>query len=409
MMKTSVVYTLLSSIPMFVCGFWAIVFGVHFGRLPLNKRLLCVFMVVATSLYFGHFVVFNHLYSFIPVTDTLYSLATLSVYPLFLLYIISLTGKLRWRDTWLLLPGVLIAAVIGICYIWIPSDLLYDFVIGCHYEERFFSVDSVSRVSLLAHRLMKPVIAFQVVFVLISGYRKLVAFKRKVEDFYSNVRHKDMSEIRHLLVYLVITSCLSVVADLIGRAFFIDSMFLMILVLTPFSIMLFAIGDVGYHQQFTVADLLQEMKGMEIMEEAKEEAEEQENKVEPQKVGGMKTEQRRQLMVEMDRLMKVEHLFLQENLKLSDLAEHLHTNRTYVYEALKLMESEGVESFSDYVNRYRVDYSLQLLRETPKISIEQLSFACGFASKTAFYTNFKKKVGVTPRQYILSQYGQDKG
>ena len=393
MMKPSVLYTLLSSIPMFVCVFWTIVLGVRFIHLPLNKKLLCLFMGVAASLYFGHFVVFNHLYYLIPVTDTIYSLATLSVYPLFLIYIISLTGKLRWRDIWMLVPGVLIAMVIGICYVWIPSDLLPDFVSGCHYEEDFFTEDTASRISLAAHGLMKPLIALQVVFVLIAGYRKLVDFKNKVEDFYSDIRHKDLSEIRHLLVFFVITSCLSVVADLIGRAFFVDSIVLMTLILTPFSIMLFAIGDVGYHQKFTIADLSQEMEGVEVPEE--EDVEEQGST--------LKSGNRRKLREEMDRLMTEEHLFLQENLKLSDLASQLNSNRTYVYEALKQMESEGVESFSDYVNRYRIAYSLQLLKENPAISIEQLAFACGFASKTTFYANFKKIKGVTPRQYVLSR------
>ena len=377
---------------MFVCAFWAIVFGIDYRNLTLNKRILCGFMVVATSLYFGHFVVFNHLYHWVPVTDTIYSLATLSVYPIFLLYIISLTGKLRRRDILILMPGILFAVVIGVCYALLPTEKLYEFVVDCHYEEKMEAVDLISHISLVVHRLMKPVIALQVVLVLYFGFRKLTDFKRKVEDFYSNTAHKDLSEIRHLLVFFVITSCLSVVADLTGRAFFVDSTLLMTLVLAPFSIMLFAIGYVGYHQGFTIDDLMVEMKDIEV-------GEEQETK----EAKAQNLEIRKKLLVEIRHLMEEEHLFLQNDLKLSDIAEHLHTNRTYVYEALKLMEEEGVTSFNDYVNRYRIEYSLQLFKENPEESIEQIAYACGFSSKTTFYVNFKKVTGMTPKQYLKNE------
>ena len=109
-------------------------------------------------------------------------------------------------------------------------------------------------------------------------------------------------------------------------------------------------------------------------------------------------------MEEIDRLMNEEKLFLQTDLKLSDLASLLNTNRTYVYEALKNAGYESAMSFSDNVNRYRIRYSQELLRNNEgNKSVETLAYESGFASKATFYKNFKKFVGKTPSQYMKEQ------
>ena len=99
--------------------------------------------------------------------------------------------------------------------------------------------------------------------------------------------------------------------------------------------------------------------------------------------------------------MKEEKLYLQPDLKLSDVALLLHTNRTYVYEALKSVDNEQALSFTDYVNQYRITYSIDLLKNNhEKESIEAIIFQSGFASKTNFYKNFKKFTGKTPKGFL---------
>ena len=99
--------------------------------------------------------------------------------------------------------------------------------------------------------------------------------------------------------------------------------------------------------------------------------------------------------------MQEKKLFLQPNLKLSDLAFILNTNRTYIYNALSNQESGEHQSFSDYINHFRIQYSLQLLENNPGTKqVEDIIYESGFASKAAFYNNFKKFVGKTPNQYL---------
>ena len=132
----NILYTLFSGLPMFVCAFWSIVLLLQTSRQShRSKKILKYFMLTATCLYFGHFVVFNHLHSLIPITDTLYTCATLSVYPIYYIYIVSLTDKLRPRQYLILLPGILIGAVIGICYLLMNEEILGQFIQSCLYEK----------------------------------------------------------------------------------------------------------------------------------------------------------------------------------------------------------------------------------------------------------------------------------
>ncbi len=87
-MKTMI----FTSMPMFVCLFWTVIMAIELKKDRSNTRLhLLAFMAISTLLYFGHCVFFNHETSIIPLTDTIYCTANLAVYPLYFLYICSLT------------------------------------------------------------------------------------------------------------------------------------------------------------------------------------------------------------------------------------------------------------------------------------------------------------------------------
>ncbi len=51
--------------------------------------------------------------------------------------------------------------------------------------------------------------------------------------------------------------------------------------------------------------------------------------------------------------------------------------------------------FRDYVNSFRIDYALQLIRSTEK-SMNEIAFTTGFESQRSFNRVFRKKFGVPP-------------
>ena len=58
--------------------------------------------------------------------------------------------------------------------------------------------------------------------------------------------------------------------------------------------------------------------------------------------------------------------------------------------------------FTDYINRFRVEYSEMLIKSdlAGKINLKELAFKCGFNNRNSFTTAFKKFTGEKPSDYI---------
>ncbi|MBR2354155.1 MAG: AraC family transcriptional regulator [Clostridia bacterium] len=74
-----------------------------------------------------------------------------------------------------------------------------------------------------------------------------------------------------------------------------------------------------------------------------------------------------------------------------------HISYHYVYLSRFFKEQTGI-SFTDYVNRYRINEAGYLLKNTDR-SILQTAYDCGFDSLRSFNRNFKKIIGIPPVQY----------
>ena len=105
------------------------------------------------------------------------------------------------------------------------------------------------------------------------------------------------------------------------------------------------------------------------------------------------------LISRLDDAMERERLYLDPTLSLVSLSEHVGSNRTYVTKALKDIKSCN---FSDYVNHYRMEYALNLMKSTPKdkIIVQNIAVACGCGSIQTFYRLFKTYYNETPSQWI---------
>ena len=80
---------------------------------------------------------------------------------------------------------------------------------------------------------------------------------------------------------------------------------------------------------------------------------------------------------------------------LRSVAEELHTNHSYLS---TLFKKETGISFTDYLNETRLKRSQDLLLNTNQ-SLVEISLCSGFDSQSYFTKVFKKKNGITPREY----------
>ena len=367
---------LVSSLPMIVCGVLSvlIVLSLYDCRNMAKTRLL-FFMATATLLYLAHFIYFNRLMAVIPLTDAIYCFCNLAVFPLYYLYIVELTDYRpnRWRQAIYLLPSLLGGVAVGLLYILMDRQEMTLFIEHYLYGNEFASLFGLTFWQAMIPVAVRIVFALQVPLVLYFGFRRITAYNAVVETNYSDIEGKRIVWVKTLLVLFAVTSLVSFVFNLIGRQRFIDEAVPLAIPAVLFSMLLLLIGHVGLNQRFSVQDIEAEvfLESEPIPEDCAYS----------------------ELLEKIRKLMSEEKLYLYPNLKVSDLARLLNSNRNYIYNAINV--EMGI-SFSDYINSQRIDYASQLLKAHPELSINDVMFKSGFTSTSAFYRNFKKFKGITP-------------
>ena len=367
---------LVSSLPMIVCGVLSvlIVLSLYDCRNMAKTRLL-FFMATATLLYLAHFIYFNRLMAVIPLTDAIYCFCNLAVFPLYYLYIEELTDYRpnRWRQALCLLPSLLGGMAVGLLYILMDRQEMTLFIEHYLYGNEFASLSGLTFWQAMIHVAVRIVFALQVPLVLYFGFRRITAYNAVVETNYSDIEGKRIVWVKTLLVLFAVTSLVSFVFNLIGRQRFIDEAVPLAIPAVLFTMLLLLIGHVGLNQRFSVQDIEAEvfLESEPIPEDCAYS----------------------ELLEKIRKLMSEEKLYLYPNLKVSDLARLLNSNRNYIYNAINV--EMGI-SFSDYINSQRVDYASQLLKAHPELPINDVMFKSGFTSTSAFYRNFKKFKGITP-------------
>lgn len=103
----------------------------------------------------------------------------------------------------------------------------------------------------------------------------------------------------------------------------------------------------------------------------------------------------------LERLMEEQQLYLKKDLTLSDLAEALDSNRTYVS---KYISQALGQTFYDYINQLRIErVSIPMMRQHPEYKLDFVAHESGFASISTFRRAFIKLTGQTPSQYEVSE------
>ena len=108
-------------------------------------------------------------------------------------------------------------------------------------------------------------------------------------------------------------------------------------------------------------------------------------------------QQRQELMQRIDRLMQEQQVYLQPEFKLSDLAVMLDASTVRVSRCIK---AERDCSFSQLVNRFRIDHAQRMMREQPDSKLSAVALASGFANETSFFRVFKSVTGLTPKEWL---------
>nr|MCR4859606.1 helix-turn-helix transcriptional regulator [Bacteroidales bacterium] len=107
-----------------------------------------------------------------------------------------------------------------------------------------------------------------------------------------------------------------------------------------------------------------------------------------------------------EKLMFDEQAFLQPGLTLADVADRLHSNKTYIS---RLVNNTYNLAFPDLLNALRIEYAQRYLIDHRDARQSETATACGFPNASSFNSIFKKVTGTTPKIWLATYDRQQAG
>lgn len=95
-------------------------------------------------------------------------------------------------------------------------------------------------------------------------------------------------------------------------------------------------------------------------------------------------------------LLEREKLYLNPDIRVTDIAERLFTNKNYVAQAIK---SRMGKNFCQLVHYYRIKEAIRVFSLNPEIQMPELAHRVGFNSMTTFNGAFSRNTGYTPAEW----------
>ena len=367
---------LLTSAPVIVCSLNTMMLLLNWRRQPNSVvGWLTVWSVATMLLYACHFLYFQHATEFLPVSDSLYTVCNLVVYPLYLIFISEQTDLQPLSSKPLMVGGVWVLGLLGgviifTLYAVMDESETHEFINTFLYHDRSDGLEGTAWLQYVAHRTCQTIFAVEVVVVAMIGYRKIKRYNATLEQLCADTDDKSLRPIGIILQLLVVTGVLSFAVNYIGRQHFADSLWLAVPALV-FSALLFSITWVGLNYHTTLRDISNSKATTGTTVE--------ENKPASQ-------HEQRAMKNQLEQLMMQERIFLRHDLRLDDVALMLGTNRTYL---LATLRNEMGMTFKEYINRQRIAYAEELMRRVPNISKIEVASQSGYGTPSSFYRNMK--------------------
>jgi AraC-like DNA-binding protein len=341
-----------------------------------NRFFLGLFFFNSFVLFVGHFLSFNEYWMAFRYLDFLFLAALLAFYPLYYLYLYSAFNISIFSIKWYLhfLPSIIIAVLMAAAtyfsswenYLMYMNNNLYSTELGNQESKNLAYLYKGTR---FFHLL-------QIVFYNFLTIRFLLLARNKMHNYFSNL---DKFQLQYFYIvnisFILLMSIPGFYVTVIGRTPLNNNDSLLFYVCTLFSLLYIILSIIGLRQipakiNLTSSDLnestnfhLQELNAIET-----------------------------NLLL----FFKDKKPWLDPHLTILEVAKQIGTNRSYISNIIN--DNIGV-NFNQFVNDYRVNEAKILLKQTPELSISEISELAGFGSVSSFLRIFKKIENCTPTEF----------
>ncbi len=366
--------------PMFVTLFWAVTLLMSERKQNPAKHFLGIFMFVAFLVYVSHVIFFKEQKKMYVYIDPVYTFASLMVYPLYYVYIRMLSVDAVFKKKYLMyfLPAALLAFMTLLLYLMMNDQERLNYI-----NRYFFHHNTVLPKEIIPKLLRvvyftgRIIFSIQVIYFLWKGTLLIKKYHKKIANFYSNLEGKSLLWANYLLISFVITSLMSIIFNYIGKSYFLETHYLLMIPAVIFSTLLYFIGYEGQMQNHTVLDLKRDEAQVLMPKEQ------------------LKNNKLKQSLLNLFENQKV---YKNPDLKITEVSGLLFTNRTYLS---NLINQDFNCSFNDFVNKYRIQEAKNLINtdKNQKFTLEYIGEQSGFGSLHTFIRMFKKFEKTTPGAY----------
>lgn len=379
---------LLTLLPFFVFLFWGLFFLLNKEK-QHSKHVLGICMLVGAAMHLSLIVYYNPNSMALYLNyDWLYLFTSLLITPSYFLYIQTIAKRaIVPKDSVHFIPAGVFLVLYLILFISAPQEerikYLKEFVMtrnNYHIELN----DASGQIAFL-YIINRIIFLTQIIIYSISAMKIFNKFKQRIENYYSETSGRELTWIKTLTICLFFVSIISVIFNLVGRSLFLKNDLFLSIPAIIFSVFFYLLGFTLNNQPFNIANL---------EEEEKEEEEEQKVFVVEDKIPIQPSKIRQNL----ECLMEEKQLYLTKDLRISALCRELNTNRTYLSQVLN---DELNENFNSYINKYRVNHAILLLKniQLQNYSLDKFAELSGFGSTVSMIRAFKQITGKTPSEF----------
>lgn len=370
--------------PIYISLFWSLVFLTNKFSVNKARYWLGIFMLVVAVLYGCHAIYFQGYKELYLKLDSVYLLAGLSVYPMYYIYIRLLTCDLKLKRFYILhfIPALTLFVTLLIAGFLLNTEdekLYYESVL---VKNKWPGQEASTLLQTTAALFFSSRIVFglQTLLYLFFGYMLAKKYNQRIANFYFNMEGREVVWVKLLTVSFLLTSVASFVVNILGRGLFFENDLVLAVPSLLFSSLFFIIGLQGNRQDFTITSLSEDEDKESGIIKSNEE---------------LRTESLKKGLI---RLLENEKIYLNPELKITELCLELNTNRTYLS---NLINHEFRVSFNDFINQYRVQHAISLFDNGRgnNLSLNDIAAASGFGSLSSFNRAFKKNTGTTVGRY----------
>ena len=415
------IYNLALLSPCSVCLVYAILLICRRKHNSKSQNILSLFLLLASIslLIFANYMAEISDYETYAILDTVDAFITPLIIPMMYLYFKSLTNEkpFHWKDYLWFVPAFIFGSCAFALYLMMGSEnatnyhqyLLEGEPLPPQYTGTIYRFHKFITVSIYARLMITGTI-------LISAYTvfTILRYHRRLKDFYSNLDDKSI-KLDYAILFWYLMSCLiAMIFSFTGKPFWEKYPILTAIFFVLWAVIYFGLGYSGSQLKYSVEKLAQDLQQADhaermdaacLSELAEESADEYVEKMEK----FSSSEKFKKQLIAFNALMDIDKVYLKSDLRVDEVARLMYTNRKYV--TLTIKESYQC-SFSDYINRKRVEYSMQLMRANPYLRQQQLAEDSGFQSASTFNKSFRQVNGIPPKEWcknhVLSKVGQIK-